>query len=595
MQKSKDNDKKFKFKIKVHIKQRMILMYLICVFIPLLFGGFFLRNHLREVMEVQMKNTQKNELTIQRKNIENSFNRLIKISAIAANKLESLKIKDKTNDLQTALKELQNEYSDTISGMYLYSLEENEVNTDYYSLSGNIIGTENTLAFTEEVLNEKSYNQLIQKTDKVEFMTIFGRNGKEYLCLVKGIEIEGIKTFYIARININVYTPEKRMEIIQNGFALDGHIIAYQNFSQEVNVSDNQLKDFIKDRVTYYNFQDDGEDYILIALSSAIAKTGNRLTVYSILPYQSVKNAVAIGTYDKIIYFVVPLLSSFIIIILFSINFSKRLNAFKHHIHKAASGDLTVTAPKKGSDEIYELYEDLQLMISSIERLITTIYESQVQKEKLNSRQKEVEFKMLASQINPHFLYNTLETIRMKARNNGQKDIEELVKMLAKIMRRNIQASDTSVTLKSEIDLVEYYLKIQQYRFGDRVKFHIHLFCDIDNLKIMPLIIQPIVENAFVHGLETKEGDGEIRIEVRRTSNRIQIYVIDDGVGMSKEKLTEIKESLTDFSRLNRSNIGLRNVDQRIKLLYGEDYGLWIDSIENKGTTVIIDLPDDMN
>jgi len=262
-------------------------------------------------------------------------------------------------------------------------------------------------------------------------------------------------------------------------------------------------------------------------------------------------------------------------------------------IHKAAAGDFNLSEVN-GNDEIADLYRDLNTMINSLQHLITTIYEEQVQKEKLNSRQKEVEFKMLASQINPHFLYNTLETIRMKARCNGEKDIEELVKMLAKIMRRNIQAGDTLVTLKSELDLVEYYLKIQQYRFGERIHFHINLYCDVEQLKIMPLIIQPIVENAFIHGLEAKEGEGEIRIDVKMADS-LYIIVEDDGIGMSRDTLEEIKDSLNDYARLTRSSIGLNNVNQRIKLLYGDEYGLLIESEENAGTKIIIQLPKDMS
>ncbi|MDF2540237.1 MAG: Histidine kinase, gyrase and HSP90-like ATPase [Herbinix sp.] len=287
------------------------------------------------------------------------------------------------------------------------------------------------------------------------------------------------------------------------------------------------------------------------------------------------------------------ILCSMIMIIIFTDRFVNRLNEFKERLHQAAAGDFQISEKILEHDEISELYEDLHIMIDSIQRLITAVYEEQVQKEKLNSRQKDVEFKMLASQINPHFLYNTLETIRMKARCNGEIEIEELVKMLAKIMRRNIQVGDKLVTLKSELELVEYYLKIQQYRFGERINYEIDIRCNIEYQKIMPLIIQPVVENAFVHGLETKEGEGKIRIIVEKKDHLV-IQVIDDGIGMSQEKLEEIKENLNDFRKLNRSNIGLNNVNQRINLLYGAGYGLEVDSEENKGTKVTIVLPEDI-
>ncbi len=271
----------------------------------------------------------------------------------------------------------------------------------------------------------------------------------------------------------------------------------------------------------------------------------------------------------------------------------RRLNEFKDQLHKAAAGDFKIVRDTDSMDEISELYEDLHIMIDSIQKLITAVYEEQVQKEKLNSRQKDVEFKMLASQINPHFLYNTLETIRMKARAIGETEIEELVKMLAKIMRRNIQVGDKLVTLKSELELVEYYLKIQQYRFGDRIQYKINQCCNIEYLKIMPLIIQPVVENAFVHGLETKEGEGSIEIIVENKDHLV-ITVTDDGIGISEDKLKEIKENLNDTRKLNRSNIGLSNVNQRIKLLYGDDYGLTVESEEYKGTKVTIEIPEDI-
>ncbi|HWT26691.1 MAG TPA: sensor histidine kinase [Mobilitalea sp.] len=294
-----------------------------------------------------------------------------------------------------------------------------------------------------------------------------------------------------------------------------------------------------------------------------------------------------------LILILILILISTLLISFMADRYSKKLNTFKIQLHKAAAGDFKFEDRIEGNDEISDLYDDLSTMMKSIQHLVATVYEEQVQKEKLNSRQKDVEFKMLASQINPHFLYNTLETIRMKARCDGESEIEELVKMLAKIMRRNIQVGDTLVTLKSELELVEYYLKIQQYRFGDRIGFHIEQKCNIDNLKIMPLIIQPVVENAFIHGLETKQGKGEITIIVERT-DRLRIHVIDDGVGIPKEKLQEIMNSFNDISRLDRSNIGLSNVNQRIKLLYGEKYGIDIESEEGIGTTVIIELPEDM-
>lgn len=166
-------------------------------------------------------------------------------------------------------------------------------------------------------------------------------------------------------------------------------------------------------------------------------------------------------------------------------------------------------------------------MIRDIERLLSEVYQERLHGERLMRQQKEAEFKMLASQINPHFLYNTLETIRMKARVNGQPEIEQLVKMLSKLLRRNLQAGSADVSLSSELDLVEYYLKIQQYRFGERIQYTIKLESDLGQVPILPLALQPIVENSIIHGLEAKEGTGHIVISAARR----------EGLGLDEQTL----------------------------------------------------------
>ncbi len=128
---------------------------------------------------------------------------------------------------------------------------------------------------------------------------------------------------------------------------------------------------------------------------------------------------------------------------------------------------------------------------------------------------------MLTSQINPHFLYNTLETIRMKARINKQYEIEELVKMLGKILRSSIQAGSKDMTIREEVELAEYYLKIQQYRFGERIQYQIYVEEGIERQKILPLLIQPLVENCIIHGLEGRERTSVTSISVSNAADRM--------------------------------------------------------------------------
>ena len=236
------------------------------------------------------------------------------------------------------------------------------------------------------------------------------------------------------------------------------------------------------------------------------------------------------------------------------------------------------------------MYNYLGTMIYQIQKLLAEIYREKLHAERLTIQQKDAEFKMLASQINPHFLYNTLETIRMRARRSKQYDIEEIVKMLAKIMRSTLQAGASEVMIREEVELVEHYLKIQQYRFEERIQYHVHVQEGLEKLCILPLILQPIVENSIIHGLESKEGIGTIDINIYSKSDKTVICISDDGMGMNKEKLNELHRKLNCYNEKGR-HIGVSNVHQRVKLKYGDSFGVTIDSVEGSYTKVEILLP----
>ncbi|SET22488.1 sensor histidine kinase [[Clostridium] polysaccharolyticum] len=368
--------------------------------------------------------------------------------------------------------------------------------------------------------------------------------------------------------------------------------IVHSNFKKE---NYHEIIDIIKEhdkKLFYGKVTYEGQESFLVMVRMQPDYSENFFTLASIGPYEQITKKVNQASMAEILPFLVCIAIAGCLIAAFSYHFSRQINQFRKTMHEAANGNFDTVLHLEGNDELSMLYEDLNVMIGDMQALMREVVAEQVQKEKLNSRQKEVEFKMLASQINPHFLYNTLETIRMKAIVNQQPEIAELAKMLAKIMRRNIQVGEKLVTLESELKLVEYYLKIQYYRFGDRIQSSILVDSEVDteSTRIMPLIIQPLVENAFVHGLEAVDSEGKLTIHVSCNTD-IFICVEDNGCGISDKKLEEIMESLNDLETLDRTHIGVCNVNQRIKLQYGEDYGLTIETEEGNGTRVTLKIP----
>ena len=281
------------------------------------------------------------------------------------------------------------------------------------------------------------------------------------------------------------------------------------------------------------------------------------------------------------------------LIFAFSWSFARRVGRFREQMQKASEGNFELEEKLGGNDEISQLYDYLSVMIWRIQRLLAQVYQEKIHAERLKTSQKDAEFKMLTSQINPHFLYNTLETIRMKARINKQYEIEELVKMLGKILRSSIQAGSKDMTIREEVELAEYYLKIQQYRFGERIQYQIYVEEGIERQKILPLLIQPLVENCIIHGLEGREDVGHIDICVKRSGQNVVITVTDDGAGICGEKIAEIRRELAG-NRTKGEHIGICNVNQRVRLRYGEEYGVTVESICGEYTRVEITLPGDL-
>lgn len=211
------------------------------------------------------------------------------------------------------------------------------------------------------------------------------------------------------------------------------------------------------------------------------------------------------------------------------------------------------------------------------------------------------EYRALQNQINPHFLYNTLEAIRSDALCEGADNIANITEALATFFRYTISNVNSMVTLEAELNNSENYFAIQNYRFGDKINLKINLSDEdvsVLEYEIPKLTLQPIIENAIIHGLEHKVDRGTIEIDITTTEDRLMIKITDDGVGMDEAVLNNINERLHEISgeglKLKNSpkgGIALINVNNRIKLQFGEKYGLRVYSIRNFGTSVEVTLP----
>lgn len=236
-----------------------------------------------------------------------------------------------------------------------------------------------------------------------------------------------------------------------------------------------------------------------------------------------------------------------------------------------------------GSEEIRHLGKTIRSMVKQMRKLMDDVVREQEEKRKS-------ELDALQSQINPHFLYNTLDSIVWMVESERYEEAISMVTALANLFRISLSKGKTIITIAEEFQHAKSYSSIQKVRFKNKFEVNFLLDEDLEKYPIIKLVIQPLLENAMYYGMETMDGDGEILVTGYAKDGDIYIDVIDNGIGMPPEQVEKLLTG-ENYERKRGSGIGLRNVDQRIKLYFGEEYGLRIKSEPDVGTKITIHLP----
>ena len=423
------------------------------------------------------------------------------------------------------------------------------------------------------------------------------------LCLVKGIPLvnspyHAVLVIHIDTNYLRIWTDSTEYESVMS---VDRGPAFYATDTKRLGVAQPITVDYDASYFQAHGIEKvDGKTCFVEVATLHAYQSRSRIYLCSIdkKGYKNIWDIMAICALITLTMLVIP----GVVIYYFTNYFTGRVMLLRQEMHKVSNQDYELIPAFRGDDEISEAFGDLQIMVKNIKMQEARTFEEQIKKQELLIRQQEMEFKMLASQINPHFLYNTLETIRMRAFAAGDKEVANAIKLLGKSMRYVLENIGTSyTTLAEELRHVEEYIEIQQLRFGERISYEKRIEEGLvpEAYHILPLLLQPVVENAIVHGLDETEAGGLVRISAycRKPDEAGEEFLIidveDNGCGMTEDTLGRLRHDIEIRDMSRSKSIGLYNINQRMKLHYGEGYRIHLYAEPDRGTRVRLVLPAD--
>ena len=447
------------------------------------------------------------------------------------------------------------------------------------------------------VLEKDFFKKSMAESEYINFSMphirdLFDRNESSYswvISLSRAVEVtdEGKVTQALLLINLNyMYFEEifSNVNLGNGGYVYltndRGDIIWHPKQNEIYSgrfKEDNKYAATLKDGITVENVS--GKNLTLNVRT--IGYTGWKLvgvTPSAALGVDGIKFRFFVLFVADLFLFLLAMINAFI-----SDKISNPIKSLDGSVREIESGNLDVEIVPSGSYEVEHLGKSIKNMLGRIKVLMSDLVEEH------NAKRKS-EFDTLQSQINPHFLYNTLDIIVWMIENENSDKAVSIVTALAKFFRISLSKGKNIITVKDEVEHVRNYLMIQNMRFKNRFEYSIDVDEEVLSYSSLKLMLQPLVENAIYHGMEFMDGDGEIDVKVFKENESLYFTITDNGLGMSEDMVEALLSK--DFVPSKKgSGIGVKNVNERIKLYFGNEYGLKVESEPDEGTKITIHLP----
>lgn len=435
-------------------------------------------------------------------------------------------------------------------------------------------GMEEEMATSDDMMAQKWYQEALAHSNVPVIQSIKNQKNQVVISISQEVKNDTGEHLGVIRLDVDYHELEKyvkELSLGKNGYAFviqkDGTLIyhpdseAFESLDKQMSVQDisnSPMDSMVSEDFFVHKIPIENSDWVLVGVSSFSRFKEDSVKLLGVVSIVGVVSLLMcmVGIFVVIRYQLLPV---------------KKLGQVMKRVE---DGDTTVRAEQKGAQEFQVLASTFNQMLERIEFLM----KEEKEQEALT---RIYELKALTSQINPHFLYNTLDTIIWMAEFQDHQKVVDITKALSNYFRLSLNAGEEIVTLRQELEHVRQYLFIQKERYGDKLEYHIDELDGIPELTLPKIVLQPLVENAIYHGIKESERPGKITITVSKRDTFIDICIADNGVGM--EENTTSKKEL--------GGVGLKNIQERLTLFFGESFSMEIQSEPNVYTKVYLHLP----
>ncbi|NWQ43652.1 sensor histidine kinase [Bacillus sp. EB106-08-02-XG196] len=567
----------------IRLKNKMLIMYFFAVFIPIVLTNVIF--YIVTIENVKKQQMQDSTLALQQINREfkTIINEAVGISSSLYTNLNLnlLLEKDYVSDI---------EYIENHNSLLRSFNQSRPINPSINSIR---FYTDNTsIIYSGGVYSIDSLQQELKHFKNA----LKNSNGSQIL--IDTPSNQNFETFSIIRNLDYFYTGKQKfvkveinpsaIEDIFNNVTFKGDVYLINEkggIEYTTNPSIKQL-----DKTINFNQIEKENNLVII---SANLNNGSYLSDWSVVG--TISEGTMLKTVNKSTLFIILLalinfLAPTIIIVIISRSFLTRLQRVLRHVKRMKNQDFELIHDQEYQDEIGQLTSEFNRMTKKIKDLINDVLLVTIQNKDLEIKRNRAQLSALQSQINPHFLFNALETIRMRSLMKDEIETAKIIHNMAKIFRNSLTWGKDIVPIRDEINLITSFLEIQKYRFGDKLDYEITVSEDAKECLIPNMTLLPFIENASIHGIEPLKENGKITVSISLHASIVTCIVKDNGAGISVGKRTQLLSSLENEEDIGE-NVGIKNVYYRLKLYYPDQFYFNIDSQLDYGTTITIQLP----